>query len=142
MTEPSSDTRASAESSAETMAGTAVATPDQTLRKITLIDYCLHIASPIFSAMLLSLLAVGINYVKKPDAIGSVYESHMDYMIRTFWWTALWLVVAAVFGSLFGVLTLGLGFVFFGFIMLIPIIWYLYRNIRGLLRAIDARPID
>lgn len=139
MTEPTGDTQTH---SANPGGTTAVATPDETLRKITLIDYGLHIASPLLSLMLLSLLAVGINYVKKPDAVGSVYESHMDYMIRTFWWTALWLVVAAVFGSLFGIITLGLGFVFFGFIMVLPIIWYLYRNIRGLLRAIDAQPID
>ena len=116
-------------------------TPDDTLRKITIFDYALHIASPIVSLMLLSLIAVGINYVKKPDAIGSVYESHMDYMISTFWWTALWLVVAAVGGFLFGVLTLGLGFALWGIFTAIPILWYLYRNIRGLLRAIDGRPV-
>ncbi|MGB7300743.1 MAG: hypothetical protein WA888_14350 [Burkholderiaceae bacterium] len=120
---------------------TAVATQDETLRKITIFDYALHIASPIVSLMLLSLIAVGINYVKRPDAVGSVYESHMDYMIRTFWWTALWLVVAAVGGFMFGIITLGIGFTLYGVFMALPVIWYLYRNIRGLLRALDNQPI-
>ena len=119
----------------------AINSREDTLRKITIFDYALHIASPIVSMMLLSLIAVGINYVKKPDAIGSVFESHMDYMIRTFWWTALWLVVAAVGGFVFGLITLGIGFALYAVFMALPVLWYLYRMISGLLRALDNRPI-
>ncbi|MEZ5659725.1 MAG: hypothetical protein R3E83_14680 [Burkholderiaceae bacterium] len=56
----------------------------------------------------------------------------MSYMISTFWWTALWMVVAGVVT----LLTIGI----MGWLMVVPIIWYLYRNIRGLLRALDGLP--
>ena len=103
------------------------------LRKITLFDYGLHIASPIVSMMSLTIIALIINYVKRDDARGTVYESHMDWMIATCWWTLLWLVVAGVLS----LLTLTL----LAWTMVIPVLWYLYRMIKGLLRAMDEQPI-
>lgn len=106
---------------------------DDNLRKITIFDYALHIASPIISLMSLSVIALIINYVKLGDSRNTLYEGHMRYMISTFWWTALWLVVTFLLTAL----TLG------GLspLMLIPVIWYLYRNIRGLLRVLDNMPV-
>jgi uncharacterized membrane protein len=101
------------------------------LRKITLFDYGLHIASPIVSMMLLSIIALVINYFKLGDTRGTIYESHMRNMISTFWWTAFWLVITGIL-SFF---TIGL----LSWAMVIPVLWYLYRNIRGLLRALDGR---
>jgi uncharacterized membrane protein len=106
---------------------------EQGLRKITLLDYALHIASPIVSMMLLTVIALIINYVKRDDARGTVWHSHMNWMIRTCWWTLFWLVIAAIPTMIsFGLLSI---------LMVVPVLWYLYRMIRGLLAALDSRPM-
>ncbi|MCX7228946.1 MAG: hypothetical protein NTW15_08020 [Burkholderiales bacterium] len=55
-----------------------------TLKKVCLVDYALHIAGPLLSMGLLSVIALVVNYIKRDDARGSIYESHMNWMIRTF----------------------------------------------------------
>ena len=70
------------------------ATSEEGLRRITLFDYGLHIASPIVSVMLLTIIALIINYVKRDDARGTVWESHMNWMISTCWWTLFWIIRA------------------------------------------------
>ena len=106
---------------------------EDNLRKVALLDYLLHIVGLVFSAGLLSVVAVIINYVKRDDADGTIYRSHMDWMISSFWWTLLWVVLAFVPA----VLSIGL----LSFLFLIPAIWFLYRMIKGLLRLIDGRPV-
>lgn len=111
-------------------------TPDartDTLRKVALFDYLLHIAGLLFSAGLLSVVALIINYVKRDDANGTIYRSHMDWMIRSFWWTLFWAVLAFVPA----LLSIGL----LSFLLLVPAIWFLYRMIKGLLRLIDGKPV-
>jgi uncharacterized membrane protein len=107
------------------------------LRRISLIDYLLHIAGLLLSAGLLSVLALIINYVKRDDARGTIYESHMTWMIRTFWWTVFWVVVSFLPIVLLTVVTLGL----LSFLFVIPLLWYLYRMVKGLLRLVDGRPM-
>ncbi len=110
---------------------------DDGLRKITLFDYGLHIASPIVSLMSLTVIALIINYVKRDDARGTIWESHMNWMIRTCWWTLFWIVIAFAPIMVLSVVSLGL----LSFLFVIPILWYLYRMIKGLLRALDGRPM-
>ncbi|MCO5120997.1 MAG: hypothetical protein M9951_15355 [Burkholderiaceae bacterium] len=117
------------------MADVEIITPpeEEGLRRITLIDYGLHIASPIVSMMLLSVIALIINYVKRDDARGTIWHSHMNWMIRSCWWTLFWLAVTGVIALVsFGLLS---------FALVIPVLWYLYRMIRGLLAALDGRPM-
>lgn len=117
------------------MADVEVITPvdELGLRRVTLLDYALHIASPIVSMMLLTVIALIINYVKRPDARGTVWHSHMDWMIRTCWWTLFWLVLS--------VIPMLLSFGLLSFVGIIPVLWYLYRMIRGLLWALHDRPM-
>ena len=85
----------------------------------------------------LAIVAIILNHVKKSDLTGSAHMDHLLWQMRTFWWSALWLAggLVATVGSLFT-------FHFpVGFIIYIGIaIWYLYRNIRGLLRLLDGKP--
>lgn len=113
------------------------ATSEDGLRKITLFDYGLHIASPIVSVMLLTIIALIINYVKRDDARGTVWESHMNWMISTCWWTLFWIIVTLAPIVILSVVSMGL----LSFLFVIPILWYLYRMIKGLLRALDGRPM-
>jgi len=113
------------------------ATSEEGLRRITLFDYGLHIASPIVSVMLLTIIALIINYVKRDDARGTVWESHMNWMISTCWWTLFWILVTLLPIVILSVVSMGL----LSFLFVIPVLWYLYRMIKGLLRALDERPM-
>jgi uncharacterized membrane protein len=107
------------------------------LRKIALLDYVLHIAGLLFSMGLLSVVALIVNYVKREDAAGTIYESHMNWMIATFWWTLFWVVVSFIPSLVLAVVSFGL----LSFLFVIPGLWYLYRMIKGLLRLLDGRAV-
>jgi uncharacterized membrane protein len=80
----------------------------------------------------LAVIALIVNYIKRADEADVLYLSHHNYMISTFWWTILWLVVSS---------PLWLLFIFPGAAAWCLIgLWYLYRCIRGWLRFSDARP--
>lgn len=115
----------------------SLAPDDASLRRVVLVDYLLHIAGLLFSAGLLSVVALIINYVKRPDARGTIYESHMTWMIATFWWTLFWVVVSFVPSLVLSVVSFGL----LSFLFVIPGLWFLYRMIKGVLRLIDGRPV-
>ncbi|MCP5266185.1 MAG: hypothetical protein H6934_08720 [Burkholderiaceae bacterium] len=108
---------------------------EQGLRRITLIDYALHIASPIVSMMTLTIIALILNYAKRDDARGTIWHSHMNWMIRTCWWTLFWVIVSFVPVLILSAVSFGL----LSFLFVFPILWYLYRMVRGLLRALDGR---
>ena len=72
-----------------------------------------------------------------PDARGTIYESHMTWMIATFWWTLFWVVVSFVPSLVLSVVSFGL----LSFLFVIPGLWFLYRMIKGVLRLIDGRPV-
>ena len=80
----------------------------------------------------LAVIALIINYIKRSDEHDTLYLSHHNYMIGTFWWTVLWLVVAAPLW----LLLFAPGAIAYTIIGL----WYLYRCIRGWLRFADHRP--
>jgi len=107
------------------------------LRKIVLLDYLLHIAGLLFSMGLLSVVALIVNYVKRGDARGTVYEAHMNWMISTFWWTLFWVIVSFIPSLALAVVSFGL----LSFLFVIPSLWFLYRMLKGLLRLIDGRSV-
>jgi uncharacterized membrane protein len=85
----------------------------------------------ILSFAFTGIIAVIIAYVKRGDLAGTPFESHVTSAIRTFWIT---LIV--------GIIGFVLTFVLIGLLILIPLaIWHVFRVIRGLIRAIDGRPI-
>jgi uncharacterized membrane protein len=82
-----------------------------------------------------SIVAVIINYVKRPEARGTFLESHFRWQIRTFWFTALWcLVGGVVFITIVGI-PLALA-IFFG-----AGLWAIYRIVRGWLALRDRKPM-
>ena len=80
-----------------------------------------------------SIIAVIINYVKRKDVRVTYLDSHFGWQIRTFWYTLLWMVIAAmlfitVIGIVLGyILAVGAG------------IWVFYRIIRGWISLNDGR---
>ncbi|RZG68449.1 MULTISPECIES: hypothetical protein [Acinetobacter] len=118
-------------------------------RSLTIALYVLYIVA-IFSAGLLAVIALIINYVKRSDVQGSIFESHFTWQIRTFWWYLFWNIIAfvpffflfftgenpdafagvALGASAFCVAVIGLSW-----------IWIVYRAIKGLIRVNDNQPM-
>ncbi len=92
--------------------------------------YGLHTVAP-FTFWTLSLIALVVHYVKRADERDPLYYAHHTYMIRTVWWTAVWLTLSSpLFFLLF----------FPGAVAWLVIgLWYLYRCLRGWLRFNDNR---
>ena len=107
------------------------------LRRICLLDYLLHIVGLLLSAGLLSVIALIVNYLKRDEATGTLYRSHMDWMIATFWWTVLWVVLLFVPMMVVTIFSFGL----LAWVFLLPGLWFLYRMIKGLLRLTEQRPV-
>lgn len=84
-----------------------------------------------FSAGMLAVIAVVLNYVKRSDEHDPLFVTHHNYMISTFWWTLLWLVITA---------PLWLVFFLPGAIAYFLVwLWYLYRCVRGWMRFTNGR---
>jgi uncharacterized membrane protein len=95
---------------------------------MAIIVYALMLASFV-SLHMAAIVAVILAYVKRGDARGTIWETHFDAVISTFWIALVVLIVG-----------IPLCFVLIGIPILIGLaIWYLYRNIKGLVRAIDGQ---
>jgi len=83
-----------------------------------------------------SIIAVILNYVKRGEVAGTWLDSHFRWQIRTFWFCALWVVVAIFLGLTVIGLPLTLG------ILVLVTLWLIYRVARGWLALNARRTID
>ncbi len=99
------------------------------LKNITMVVYGLQALSFLYGVT--ALVAIIINYVKRDDVRGTLYESHFDWQIRSFWWGLVW-----------GLVGLALVVVLLGFpILLAAWLWMVYRVVKGWLRLNDGKPM-
>lgn len=101
------------------------------LTLLTHVMYGLHTASWA-SAGIFSVIAMILNYVKRPDLPDEFFRSHFRWQARSFWFTLLWLVLASplwllLFPGMFAYALIGL--------------WYLYRFVRGWWSFTESRPM-
>ena len=99
------------------------------LKNVALVVYILQALSFLWGVT--AIVGVIINYVKRDDARGTVYESHFDWQIRTFWWGLLWAVIGVV---------LAIALVGFA-ILFVAWIWAIYRVVKGWLRLSEGKPV-
>ncbi|MCS6766574.1 MAG: hypothetical protein MO847_09310 [Candidatus Protistobacter heckmanni] len=94
------------------------------LRKLTHVLYALYaFAWLTFGSA--AIVAIIINYVKREDVRGTLYETHSNWQIRAFW-----------------ICVVPLMLVWVGFVLLWALgIWALYRIIKGWLYLNDSRAI-
>lgn len=107
--------------------------PDQTdaHRTIVLVAYVLG-AVGIFTAFVPILIALIICYVKRGESTGTIYYSHYDWLISTFWIGMFWFVVSIVTMFAFG----------FGMLVYFALsVWLLYRFVKGLLRFSERKAV-
>ena len=99
------------------------------LKNVTMMVYLLQALSFLWGVT--AVVGVIVNYVKRDDAKGTVYESHFDWQIRTFWWGLLWAVIGFV-----------TAFILVGFVVLfVNFVWCIYRIVKGFLNWNDVKPM-
>ncbi|MFN3884675.1 MAG: DUF4870 family protein [Rhodocyclaceae bacterium] len=82
-----------------------------------------------------SIIAVIINYVTRGNVRGTWLDTHWRWQLRTFWYAALWLLVA----GLLAITLIGIPAAIV--VIVITGIWVLYRVIRGWLALADRRAL-
>ena len=102
---------------------TGAKTPND--RLVMQILYGLHTLAW-FSGGVFALVALIINYLRRADETDALYLTHHRFMISTFWWTLVWLVLLSPLWLLFIVP----GAIAYAVVWL----WYLYRCLKGWLR--------
>ena len=118
------------------------------------ITYLLYVLS-YFTAGLLWIVPIFMNYAKRRDADNTWLATHFDWQIKTFWYSIVFFIIGVLiitfalggFGvSMFAdsnniaigsVLLASLGFIIIGF----TFIWHLYRIVRGWIALTDGRPV-
>lgn len=78
-----------------------------------------------------ALAAVVLAYIKRGDAVGTIYASHFNWILSTFWWSLLWGVISALLTLLF-IGWLGL---------FVTLVWVLYRIVKGWLALAENKTV-
>ena len=118
------------------------------------ITYLLYVLS-YFTAGLLWIVPIVMNYIKRHDADNTWLATHFDWQIKTFWYSIVGFVIGSIILlSAFGIFGVGVfaesnhmafgSFFLVGvglFIIGITVIWHLYRIIRGWIALTDNRPV-
>jgi uncharacterized membrane protein len=102
----------------------------ESLRTLTTVVYALQ-AAGFFVGGITWIVAVVVNYVKRDEAAGTLYESHFRWQIRTFWFGLLW----AVIGGLLALVLVGFAILF------AAAVWLIYRIVKGWLNLNDGKPM-
>jgi uncharacterized membrane protein len=98
-------------------------------RTLAIIVYGLYIAS-VLTCGLAGIAGVILAYVKRDEARGTLWGTHFENAIQTFWaWALLMLLGIVTSWFLIGFVVMGAAFVYF-----------LYRTIKGLVAAVESRP--
>lgn len=115
--------------------------PDDSLKTWGWVSYVLHLIVAIGAVLpgaqvsvLLLLVALVIDVVKRDDAAGTWQDSHFRWRIRS----VLWAGVLYLLTSWLWLLLVVPGWIAWGLISL----WFLYRIVKGMIRMKDGRPMD
>jgi uncharacterized membrane protein len=96
--------------------------------------YLVHAVTFFFSLATLSILPLIINYVKRPESEGTLVHSHHTWMIASFWWFVIWMLVGWICFAT--VLLIPLAFLIWG----VAWLWKAYRLIRGFIDLNNNTP--
>lgn len=124
------------------MANDIITVPENdSLKTIGWVSYILHLVVAIAAvvpgaqvSILLLLVALLIDFVKRDDAAGTWQASHFSWRIRS----VLWAGVLYLVTSWLWLLLLVPGWIAWSLISL----WFLYRIVKGMVRMNANRPMD
>lgn len=97
------------------------------------------IAVPAPLLTIVGIIGVIVAYIKRDDARGTWVESHMTWLIRTFWWSTLWALIGWAVLLVFAIILIGLALG--PLIWAVVAIWVAYRVIKGIIYFKDQRAI-
>ena len=100
------------------------------LKTITQVVYGLQALS--FAFGVTALIGLVINYIKRDDVASTVYQSHFDWQIRTFWWGLLWGVLGFIL-----IFAFGLGLI----VLFVAWVWAIYRVVKGWLKLTEGKAV-
>jgi uncharacterized membrane protein len=98
----------------------------QSDRIVVLAAYLLHLVGSVTGVI--SIIGLILNYIRSNQYAES---SHHRWMIRTFWWTLLWMAIGVITSVIF----IGWGVCFLAWV------WYVYRHVRGLIALSNGEPM-
>ena len=104
---------------------------------VALAAHGMMVGAPLLT--IIGIVAVIIAYVKRDDARGTWAESHLTWLIRTFWWSFLWNLIGWLMFVVLGIVLIGIPIAIA--IWVVTTIWVIYRLIRGYLYFKDSKPI-
>jgi uncharacterized membrane protein len=93
-------------------------------RTLVIFAYVMHLLGA--GTGITSIVGLIVNYLRR-DRVG-VWDTHHRWMIRSFWWALLWVIVGV------GTISLYIGYFILSFVWL----WYGYRSVRGLFALVDG----
>ena len=111
------------------------------LRTLTHVAYALYALA--FVTGITAIAGFIIALLKRDDCRGTLYASHMTWLIRTF-------LIGLLASLAVGLVTLLLGWIpLVGFLFIVAgalagagiLIWYIYRIVKGWLALFDGQPI-
>ena len=113
----------------------------RSLNTVGLISYVLHLIVAVGAlipgaqaSVVLLLIALVIDLVKRDDARGTWQKSHFSWRIRSVLWAGILYVLTSWLWLLFFVP----GWIAWGLISL----WFLYRIVKGMVRMNAGRPME
>ena len=77
----------------------------------------------------------GCEQIKRDETRGTWLESHHRWMMRTFWFSFMWSIIASILMIIPIVNFIAI------FAMLGIAIWYIYRIVRGFINYNDNKPM-
>ena len=105
------------------------AVPSEDTRALVIIVYGLYLGG-LLCVGLSGLAGIILAYIKRNESRGTLWESHFENAIQTFWiWLGLSIVGALTVWMVIGFFILGGAYIYFA-----------YRTIKGLVRAVDSKP--
>ena len=137
-----------------TTSPTTVEANDSALISYNYLTYFLYVVS-YFTAGLLWIVPIVMNYLKRGEAQGTWLATHFDWQIKTFWYSIVFFLI----GSAIVIFSLGglgvsifaesghiaagsFGLLALGFAILgVTVLWHLYRIVRGWIALVDKRPV-
>ena len=115
--------------------------PDESLKTWGWVSYILHLIVAVGAVLpgaqasvVLLLIALVIDLVKRDDARGTWQQSHFSWRIRSVLWAGLLYVLTSWLWLLFVVP----GWIAWGLISL----WFLYRIVKGMVRMNAGRSME
>lgn len=99
-------------------------------RQSVILAYILYAISPVFPPG--TIAGVIVNHLKRAEVSSELCRSHHRWLMRSFWFGVLWVVIGIMTFPLFGI-----GYV----VWLISALWFIYRIVRGWLNFSENKPM-